>query len=266
MRSVRASACALLLFAAGPLGASVAAGEDGPRELADRHFQQLYGFDSVEAYERSAGAALTRFAVARRWVDGQAELLIDMEHPIQLAKFAFLLRRNRDRLDDFFVYLPDGPGSTGIRRRVKRFAVVPDETRTLSGIVSLSVLRPIATDELDYRRLAEEEVEGERCTVIEGIPKRGTLPFDRIELAVSPSSGFALRTRYFAGERELRQVLISPEDIREFAGRPLPSRRRIVTPSGYVSELRLAQAMVDISLPDSLFTHHNLRVQRFPSF
>jgi hypothetical protein len=258
-------ACALMLIATGPTGASVAAGEDEPRVLAERHFQQLYGFNSVEAYEQSTGAALTRFAVARRWVDGQAELLVDVRHPIDLAKFAFLLRRNRDRMDDLFVYFPDLPQiRLGLKRRVRRLAAIPNQ---LSGMVSLSVLRPIATDELDYRRLAEEEVEGELCNVIEGVPKRGTLPFDRIELALSPSSGFALRTRYFAGERELRQVLISPNDIREFAGRILPGRRRIVhSPSGRVSELRLVNAMVDISLPDRLFTKHNLRVQRFPSF
>ncbi len=60
---------------------------------------------------------------------------------------------------------------------------------------------------------------------------------------------------------------LSPDDPREFGDRRLPVRRRIATPPHPgVTELILRNVMLDPELPDRLFTKHNLRVQRFPSF
>ena len=47
----------------------------------------------------------------------------------------------------------------------------------------------------------------------------------------------------------------------------LPAQRRIQSlPSGPDVELTLRNLMIHPDLPDRLFTEHNLRVQRFPSF
>jgi hypothetical protein len=91
--------------------------------------------------------------------------------------------------------------------------------------------------------------------------------FDRVELALSPSSGLALRARYFRNSNEIRRVLVSPVDVRDYGDRRLPVRRRIsAPPDDGVTELVLRNLVLDPVLPESLFTRHNLRVQRFPSF
>ena len=60
---------------------------------------------------------------------------------------------------------------------------------------------------------------------------------------------------------------MAPQDYREYEGRRLPWRRRIVDlPDQAPTEVLLRNIVVDTPLPDALFTRHNLKVQRFPSF
>lgn len=231
---------------------------EGARRVAERHFEQLFGFDAFEAWETRRGGARAELVVARRWREGLAEVVIDVRAPESLAKWAILLRQNRSRSDDLFAYVPP-------MRRVRRFTAIQLEREPLFDLVALDDFRPVAPGELDYVRRSGVELDGEPCAVIEGRPRRAVLSFDRLELTVSPATGFALRTRYFKDGRELRRMLISAGDLRDFGDRRLPSRRRIVLdPDGVTTELVLRNVLADPAFPDRFFTHHNLRVQRFP--
>ncbi len=75
-----------------------------------------------------------------------------------------------------------------------------------------------------------------------------------------------MRTVFFLRGKELRQVLIDPDDVQAYQGRLLPKLTRIATPDGEVTELRLRNALVDPPLPEEIFTEHNLWVKRFPYF
>jgi hypothetical protein len=228
--------------------------------LAEAHFKRMFGFDGLEAYESRRGPARTTFAVARRWDEGRAKILIDIHTPDSFSKWALLILHNHAGSDDMFVYVP-------ILKRVRRFAAIQMERQVLFDVLPLGELRPIVPGELEYTRIADTEVEREPCLVVEGRPRHRGLGFDHVELALSPTHGVALRTRYFVGKREIRRVLISPDDIRDWGGRLLPVRRRIVTPPGSeVTELILHNLLADLELPANLFSTHNLRVQRFPSF
>ncbi len=243
-----------------PTAALEAADVDDPTNLADAYFAQLYGFDALEAYESIRGPARATFSVARRWQNGRAKILIDVQAPDSFSKWALLLLHNRSRSDDLFAYIPSW-------RRVHRLTAIDLEMQVLFQVLSLGEFRPIAPGELEYARLPEAEVEGETCDVIEGRPRHRGLGFDRVELAISPRSGLALRTVFFKGSNEIRRILVSPADIREYGKRRLPVRRRISSPpADGVTELVLRNLILDPVLPDSMFTHHNLRVQRFPSF
>jgi hypothetical protein len=232
----------------------------GPAELAASYFEQLHGFSALEAYESRRGRARTSFGLARRWRDGRADILIDIQSPQSFAKWALLLRHNFGRSDDLFVYVPGW-------RLVRRLSALQLEAEVIYQLLPLGDLRPIVPGELEYTRLGDTQIEGERCVEIEGRPRHVGLPFDRVELALSTRSGLALRTRYFQGPREIRRILVSPQDIREYEGRSLPQRRRIIIPPDPgVTEILLRNVLMDPILPDRLFTHHNLRVQRFPRF
>ena len=231
-----------------------------PRVLAETYFQRLHGFDALESYESRRGPARTSFGVARRWSQGRARILIDIQTPRAFDKWALLLRHNFDRSDDLFAYVPQ-------LRSVRRLTALQLEAMVIFELLPLGEFRPIVPGELAYVRLPDAEVEGHPCVVIEGRPRHVGIPFDRVELALSPESGLALRTRYFRGETEIRRVLVSPEDVRDYEGRLLPGRRRILMPPDPgVTVVRLLKVMSDPILPERLFTKHGLRVQRFPGF
>ncbi|MFQ5515192.1 MAG: outer membrane lipoprotein-sorting protein [Myxococcota bacterium] len=244
----------------GPVLSAAAGASVDPRALAEDYFRQLHGFDALEAYVSRRGRARTAFGLARRWSAGRAELLIDIQTPRSFRKWALLLRHNLRRSDDLFVYVPQW-------RRVRRLTALQIEAEVIFQLLPLGDLRPIAPGELEYRLLGEASVEGRSCQLVEGRPTHAGLAFDRLELVISPESGLALRTRYFRGARELRRILVSPADIREYDGRKLPVRRRIVTPpDGGTTVLSLVNLMAEPELPANLFTSQNLRVQRFPGF
>jgi hypothetical protein len=248
---------------------------DSPTALGELHFARLQGFDAVEAYElRQGGRLRASFAVARRWRGNQAELFIKFQTPRAASRVAVLLRHSGSRSDDLFVYLP-GAGSGG--GRVYRATAILPEEQVISGLLPLGELRPIGPGELEFTRLPDREVQGERCSVVAGRPRHRGLGFDRVELAISPKSGVALESRYFVGSRETRRTLIAPEDFGNFGERSLPVRRRLFpgtrasdAPGGAepepVAELLLRNLMLDPELPERLFSVHNLRMQHFPGF
>lgn len=241
-----------------------------PTALAERFFERLYGFDALEAYEVRGGRVPIHFALARRWREGKAEIFIKIQAPRAVSKWAVLLRHSGRRSDDLFVFVPY-IGSDG---RVFRVTAILAQEQALSGGLPLGEISPIAPGELAYARLPDRQVGGEPCYVVAGEPRHRGLGFERVELAISPESGMALESRYYAGSRETRRVLISPDEIGDFGERRLPVRRRIVmsasldpeTDKPRIVELILRNLVLEPNLPDWLFTKHNLRVQHFPSF
>ena len=196
----------------------------------------------------------------------EANLLGYIREPKEFRKWAALLRYNPERDDDLFVYIHTGVSD--VARRVRRLPPVTLESDPVGHVLPLGVLRPISDGELEYRSLAEErEVEGEACDVVEGKTRRQGVWFDRVELAISRKSGFALETRYYRGDRQLRRVVSPPGDIRDYGDRKLPSRRLIFSPSAREPlELVLRNLLDEPEFPRKFFTKHNLRVQRFPTF
>ena len=265
LRLVPVLACTLALGVPAPARALDA---EQAAALADRHFRQLFGFDALEAFEVVKGDTSSRFVTARRWRDGRAEIVVDVIRPRELAKLAMLMLHHTDRSPDLFVYFPDDPDvPRAWHRRIRRFYGTAFGVQGPFDLFPLGELRPTAPGELRYRATGEVEIEGERCVLVEGRPAHRGLPFDRLELALSAKSGFALRTRVFAAGREMRRVLISPADLRDYHGRLLPARRRVVVlPRGQVTEIRLHNFLEAPELPDRLFRRQALHAQRFPHF
>jgi hypothetical protein len=251
----------LLLLVDDAAAFEVARPQDGP-EAAEAYFAQVHRFDALEAYEATLGSRRVQFVVARRWKDGRAQLLVDIRSPRSFEKVAFLFLQNRERSDDFFVYWPP-------LRRVLRVTAAELETSMLpiGRLMTLGDLRPTLPGELIHSPLPDTEVEGEPCWVVESRPSGRRLGFDRMVLEISRRTGVALRTRFFNGEREIRRILVSPEDVRLFDDRYLPVRRRVEIPTDdTTAEVVLRNLMIDPPLPDQLFSKQSLITQRFPSF
>jgi hypothetical protein len=231
-----------------------------PTQLGESWFDRLHGFDALLAFESKRGPVRTSLLVARRWVEGRAQLIIDILLPRVFEDWAFMLLHNYDRSDDLFVYVP-------WLKRVRRISSIEIEKELLFEVMPIGELRPITFGEMEYEMLGEEQVAGEPCWLIEARPLHRGLGHSRVVLAISKHSGFALRTEFYRGERIGRRVLIDPGDMDLYGDRLLPRRLLIETPpSPGATELTLHNALVDPVLPDRLFTKHNLRVQRFPHF
>ena len=251
-----------------PVPASKAGGEPTASELAERWFDQLLGFDSLEAYELRSGRARIGFAVARKWTESGVEIVIYLRKPEQYDKLALLFRPIRGGPDDLFIYLTPqlfGASSRRVRRLPSPRLLAP--VPAFGTHVPLMDFRPFFTGELTHERLPDEVIGEQACRVVESRPNGIRLGFDRMDLALSKRSGVSLRSRYFKGEKEILRVEVSPEDVARYDDRWLPTLRRLSwAGSAETGELILRNVIVDADLPDRLFTNHALRFQRFPSF
>jgi hypothetical protein len=239
------------------------------RKLAEAWFDQLLGFDALEAYEVPFESIKISFVIARRWTGDTVRILIDVVEPKVMDEIAALFLQNRARGDDFFVYMtPQIPNPA--ERRVRRFlAPRLDFSMPFGGIaVPIGEVRPFLRGELaGFRRLPDEVVSGEPCRVVEADIQHERFQFDRLRLALSDRTGVALETRYVKGDRIVSRILVDPGDVDSYGGRLLPTRRRIETLTTRDRlELVLRNLMIDPVLPDRLFTSHSLRYQRFPAF
>jgi hypothetical protein len=234
--------------------------------IAWRWFEQSHGFDGLEAYELLGFPVEFAFSVARRWDADRSrvQLFIRVDRPERFAKVAFLWTRHASGAES--AHWNPGPfgGSPG---RTQRIPSAPALGQAAPQGVPLDTLRPLFPGELVHQRLPETVMHGEPCDVLESRPAPGrALGFERVQLFISRRTGVALRTVYYQGEAELRRNLVDPADVRRIGERFLPMRRRIETASGASFELRLHNVAPDVTLPERIFSEHNLRVRRFPSF
>ncbi|MBW2281493.1 MAG: outer membrane lipoprotein-sorting protein [Deltaproteobacteria bacterium] len=246
---------------ASPLQADLA------RSLAEGHFEHLYAFNLLAAYESTHGRQTATFVLARRWAPDRTELLIhahqlEGRQPWQRGlrkQLAGLLVHNLGRSDDLMVYVPE-------LRKVHRVPAAELQKRPVFRLVPLGDFRPIIPGELAYRSLPDVVEDGRRLRVVEGRRIHEGQSFDRIELYFAEAEPLAVRTIFFADGHELRRVLIDPEDVKSYEGRPIAIRHRITTPDGGITDLRMRNILVDPALPAELFTEKNLWLQRFPRF
>jgi hypothetical protein len=242
--------------------------------LAHHYFDQLLGFDALEAYTATAGTERLGFSVARKWYDGRVRLAIKVEEPRALDELVILLLQNRERSDDLFVYLtpqlfPDGGfEALGPGGRVRRLQMsgLDFEVPFTGTRFPMGELRPFLRGELRWERRPDAVLFDEPSYVVEGTPTRGGFAFDSIELVLSKETGVALRTRYLVDGDAARTILVRPRDVQARQGRWLPIRRQVMGKGSREYELVLRNVVVDPAIPDRMFSSQNLRMKRFPRF
>jgi hypothetical protein len=260
--SLALAACAGLARGQEDAAARSAAGSEAA-EIARRALGR--DFSGLEAWRIRAEATGAAFLIARRTVDGRAQVAIDVVEPPQFRNHRMLLLQNEDRSDDLF-WIPNHAGPR-TKWRIERLPAIDLTSRLpqLPGNVALLDVRPFRADELDHARVGEETIGGELCDVISSTPT-GKPAFDRLEQAVSRRTGVALRRSWFRGDREFRRDLVAPGDVEQHEGRWLAMRTRIESPPGRSpTELTLERLRETSELPDRLFQHRALLTRRFPS-
>lgn len=235
---------------------------DDPTELAEAYFNESERFDAFLTYENRRGPVRMLFTVSRRWRDGLAELLFDVREPTAYRNYALLARQTHGGSDDLFAYFGEATG-----RRVRRLSAPTLEREAVYNIFALGDFRPIAPGELRYEAGPDETIADTPCRIVIGRPAHDTLGFSRVDLAFATDTGLLLESRYFRGDQEFRRVSIAPGDYQEHDGRRIPMRRTARTwAAPGETEMVLVSLLATPDLPDELFSHRNLVVQRFPEY
>jgi outer membrane lipoprotein-sorting protein len=109
-----------------------------------------------------------------------------------------------------------------------------------------------------------EEVEGQRCWVINLIPKEGApVTWGRIETAISIDPFLPVRSRYYNRRGELDKEMIF-SDVREMGGRRIPTTWSMSTigKEGHATIIHLDKIEFDVKIPERIFTQQFLRNPR----
>ena len=224
---------------------------------------QSQGFDALEAWELNGLEQGYRFAFARKWHGDRVTILGYSLAPAELEDAAYLGHFRPGEPPEVWIRVPDldGPYYGQIRRG--RGSRAPPAV-----IIAAEVALPTLLDDYAYRRLEDDAIEGEPCSVVEARLLREHRPggVDRLVYWISQLSGVALRKIYFRGDRELRSASVSPIDVQEMYGRAVAARRLVRLEDGTLAELRLRNSLVDVELPDSLFSERTLETRRYPNF
>jgi hypothetical protein len=253
----------------GPPAAAIApdalplpAGQFDPAALAESYFDESERFDAFLTYQVKRGPAAALFTIARRWRAGLAELLFDIREPASFDKWAMLMHENRGGSDDLFLY-----AGYATDLEVRRLAASQIERQAVFELIAVGDYRPTARGELSYQAGPDESLGSVPCHVVIASTPHPYLGFDRLELVFAAERKLLLEQRFYSGSKEVRRLSTTLADYQDIGGRRLPMRwlAHRWADAGE-TEIVLKRVVEMPDLPDRLFSHLNLKEQRFPEF
>lgn len=109
-------------------------------------------------------------------------------------------------------------------------------------------------------RLGPGEEAGTPCAVLDVRPRSPEVStYERMVSCIEPERAVILRTDFWRRGREVKQLRVRPEDVREISGRWIPFVMTLSTPR-LRSETVVTTESYELreSLPASIFTQSNL--------
>lgn len=233
-----------------------------PSALAESYFDESERFNALMTYEVKRGPAAALFTITRRWRDGLAELLFDIREPATYDKWAMLMHQNRGASDDLFLY-----AGYATDLKVRRLAASQIERQALFELVAIGDYRPTVRGELSYEAGPDESLGGVLCHVVIARTPSPYLGFDRLELVFAVEQKLLLEQRFFRDTKDVRRLTTTLADYQDVGGRRVPMRWLAHRwADGGETEIVLKRIVETADLPDRLFSHLNLKEQRFPEF
>lgn len=233
-------------------------GPDGSLDLeaAVEYFEDLYRADSsvAEAELSIVRPRQERTLGMKIWSEGEEKALVIIQSPPREEGTATLKVD-----DDLWNYLP----------RIKRTIRIPPSMMLSSWMGSDFTNDDLVRDssysnDYTYKLVGpSDEPPGWR---IEFKAKDGIVGlWDRFELIVSENGTIPLESRWFNRKGELARI-IRWEDVREFDGKPLPSRMILIPTDkdedGHKTIMTYNDITFDVDLPPSTFSLSRLEQQR----
>lgn len=182
--------------------------------------------------------------------------LIRYLEPPDVRGAGYLVISKQGQPDDHFVYLPSS-------RRTRRVSL---RGETVIGTdLSIEDVVPRELEDASYGRVADEEVDGAACYVLDALPSaEKDSHYSRLRIYVEPGHYVPLRTRYWdrAGV-EVKELRAQASSVREIRGiwMPLEAIMRHHLEDSY-TRLRVLSLTPDPDLPKPYFTQRQLETRR----
>jgi hypothetical protein len=254
-RLLDVAAAGLVLLAS--VGApAAAASQPAPQALLTRAWESLYTGDFVQVLAltsrtRTGRAMERKLQVVRKQSATPGKALVRFLEPAEIRGTSLLVLERDDRDDDLFVYLP----AVG---RSRRITSAQRSDAFFGTNLTYEDLEPKRAS--DFTASFADRRRDQGCVWLEIHPRPGVASqYDRILSCIEEARAVVFRTEYYVGGRLLKQLEGDPESVREFGGRQLVGRARLVTSSsGFETELVIESYDRSAAIPDELFTVVNL--------
>lgn len=247
----------LAALCARPAGAEDSVAES-PAGLLERAFHNLYGDDFVQVLElstrrREGQPMLRRIQLVRKQRERPGRSIVRFLAPPDVRRTGVLMLEAEGRYDDLFVFLP----ALG---KVRRLAAAQRADSFFGTDLSYEDVEPKRASDWQVTLLEKGEEAGVPCALLDIRPRRPEVStYERMVSCIDPERAVILRTDFWRDGRELKQLRVRPEDVREISGRRIPFVMTLATPR-LRSETIVTTESYELreSLPASIFTQSNL--------
>jgi hypothetical protein len=245
-----------LVLAAWVAAFPAAATQPDPQALLGRAWESLYAGDFVEVLAltsraRTGRAMERKVQIVRKQSALPGRALVRFLAPAEIRGTSLLVLERDDRDDDVFVYLPAVD-------RSRRITSAQRSDAFFGTNLTYEDLEPKRTS--DFTARFADRPRDRDCAWLEIQPRPGVASqYDRVLSCIEEARAVVLRAEYYVGGRLHKRLEGDPESVRQFGGRPLVGRARLVTISnGFATDLVIESYDVEAELPDELFTVVNL--------
>jgi hypothetical protein len=239
-------------------------GFDGPnaRQALQAAFHNLYGPDTLaavelETYDDSDQATWTSFAYGRKRVDDETKTIVYQQTGSRRVSGA-LLFQNPGKRDRIFV-------TNGHRGQVRPMAAGDYDWPFFGSEYTYDDFRTHDADEYRIEVLGPDVVRGEPCRVLRLRPFTG--PYRMMLVWLSTRRPVIVRTDYFDDEGLWKQRFVRVDRIQENFEWWVPMEDEMVDlRTGRRTIRRIRNLLVDVEVPDEIFSVTLLSRGRVPSF
>ncbi len=204
-----------------------------PEAILEAAFTNRYDVDTIYDLELTTdgprGYAQRRLHTVTKIVDGRSHSIGRLTEPATVRGMTVMIIETDDGNRDTFVYLP-------ALKRGRRISGAQRSDAFLGTELNFEDFERQRASDFTLERIADEEIGGETCAVIRGVPKEAAA-YGQVDFAVA-EDGAILEYRYWkAGAPDPYRIIRAPrEHMVESSGHLLPTRfsvtnviRRITT-------------------------------------
>jgi hypothetical protein len=263
MRKSRIAAVALMALglAAPAWGEAGAPAEATPDALLEAAFSNRYDVDTIFDLELKTdggtrGKSQRRLHTLTKIIDGRSHSIGRLTEPATVRGMTVMIIETENGERDTFVYLP-------ALKRGRRISGAQRSDSFLGTELNFEDFERLRASDYDLERLADEEVGGEACAVIRGVPHESSA-YAHVDFLVAKDAAI-LEYRYWkAGGPEPYRIIEAPrEHMVERAGHLLPTRFQVTNVlRRATTEAVIHEMDVDADIDERIFSQRTLEQER----